>query len=118
VFIHCCGGVYEFIPDLIELGIDALNPVQVSAKNMDTKSLKEEFGDSLTFWGGIDTQNVLPFGTPQDVENEVKKRIADLAAGGGYVMTAVHNIQPDVRPENIVRMYESALELGKYPVTF
>ena len=117
LFIHCCGGVYEFIPDLIELGIDALNPVQVSAKDMDTKRLKENFGNALTFWGAIDTQNILPFGTPEDVENEVKKRIADLASGGGYVLTAVHNIQPDVRPDNIVRMYESAIEYGKYPVT-
>ena len=116
LFLHCCGSIKKFLPDLIELGVDIINPVQVSAKDMDTRELKEEFGNKLTFWGGIDTQKVLPFGTPDDVENEVKKRITDLAPGGGFVLAAVHNIQAGVRPENIIRMYETARIYGKYPI--
>lgn len=116
LFLHCCGSIYKFIPDLIELGVDIINPVQVAARNMNTKTLKEEFGNILTFWGGIDTQSVLPFGSPEEVENEVKKRISDLAPGGGYVLTAVHNIQAGVRPENICRMYDSARLFGNYPI--
>ena len=116
LFLHSCGSVSRFIPDLIEMGVDILNPVQVAAKEMDTKQLKSEFGNQITFWGGIDTQSVLPFGTPDDVEEEVKKRIADLAPGGGYVLTAVHNIQKGVSPENFCRMYEAANEYGKYPI--
>jgi uroporphyrinogen decarboxylase len=117
LFLHCCGSVYQFIPDLIEMGVDILNPIQVTAKDMDTNRLKKEFGDKMSFWGGIDTQEVMPFGSPDDVEREVKKRIADLAPGGGYVLTAVHNIQPGVSPENICRMYESAHKYGKYPIS-
>ena len=116
LFIHTCGSVYDFIPDLIETGIDILNPVQVSAKNMDTSKLKEEFGDKITFWGGgCDTQRVLPFGTPRDVEKEVKRRIEDLAPGGGFVFTQVHNIQAGVPPENIMAMYNAVKKYGKYP---
>ena len=97
VFFHSCGCVYPLIPDLIEAGIDILNPVQVNAAEMgDTKRLKREFGRDLTFWGGIDTQHVMPHGTPQDVKDEVKRRIDDLAPGGGYVFDTVHNIQADV----------------------
>jgi len=115
IFIHTCGSVYEFIPDFIEMGIDALNPVQVSAKDMDTKKLKSEFGKDITFWGGgCDTQEVLPFGTPSEVEEEVKKRIEDLAAGGGFVFTQVHNIQADTPPENIMAMYEAVKSFGRY----
>jgi uroporphyrinogen decarboxylase len=110
LLLHSCGSVYEFIPDIIECGIDALNPVQVSAANMDTRRLKREFGKELVFWGGgCDTQWVLPHGTPQEVKDEVRRRIDDLAPGGGFVFCQVHNIQPDVPPENIASMYE---ELG------
>jgi uroporphyrinogen decarboxylase len=116
LFLHCCGSIHPLISDLIELGVDILNPVQVSAKNMDTQRLKSEFGDRITFWGGIDTQHVLPFGSPEDVKNEVKKRIADLAPGGGYVLTAVHNIQAAVKPENICAMYDAARSYGRYPI--
>lgn len=108
LFYHCCGSVYRFIPDLLEIGIDILNPIQVSAKDMNTKRLKKEYGDKLVFWGAIDTQHVLPFGTPQDVENEVKRRIEDLGHGGGYILASVHNIQADVPPENIVAMFDTA----------
>lgn len=109
---HSCGSVYAFIPDLIEVGIDALNPVQVSARGMDTRKLKQEFGRDIAFWGAIDSQVVLSSGTPSRVRDEVKRRIDDLAGDGGYVLSAVHNIQPEVPPENIVAMYAAALEYG------
>ena len=105
VLFHSCGAVSEFIPLLIEAGVDALNPVQVSAAGMDTAELKRQFGDRLTFWGGgCDTQHVLRQGTRRQIEDEVKRRIADLAPGGRFVFTQVHNIQPDVPPENVTAM--------------
>lgn len=109
---HSCGSVYALIPDIIDIGIDALNPVQVAAAHMDTARLKREFGRQLTFWGAIDTQRVLPWGTPEEVRREVRRRMADLAEGGGYILSAVHNIQAEVPPENVVAMYEAALEFG------
>jgi uroporphyrinogen decarboxylase len=113
VMWHSCGAVYDFIPDLIDMGVDILNPVQVSAGNMgDTARLKKEFGKDIAFWGAIDTQRVLPFGTPAEVEQEVKKRIDDLAENGGYVVAAVHNIQDEVPAENIVAMFDTAREYG------
>jgi uroporphyrinogen decarboxylase len=113
ILYHSCGSVYALIPDLIEVGIDALNPVQVSAADMVTERLKREYGRELTFWGGIDTHRVLPTGTPAEVREEVKRRIDDLRENGGYVLSAVHNIQPEVPPENVVAMYEAALEYGR-----
>jgi len=107
LLLHSCGSIYELIPDLIEMGIDALNPIQVSAANMDTKRLKKEFGKDITFWGGgCDTQTVLPYKTVQDVKEEVRRRVDDLAPGGGFVFCQVHNIQADVPVENILAMYE------------
>jgi uroporphyrinogen decarboxylase len=117
LFLHSCGSIYKLIPDLIELGVDSINPVQVAAKDMDTKMLKQEFGKSLSFWGGIDTQHVMPNGTPEEVEEEVKQRLHDLAPGGGYILCAVHNIQPGVPPENVMTMYEAAQTYGEYPIT-
>jgi len=115
LFIHTCGSVYKLIPDLIEAGVEVLNPVQVAARDMDTARLKREFGDEITFWGGgCDTQRVLPFGTPQEVRDEVKRRIGDLAPGGGFVFNQVHNIQAGVPPENIEAMFDAALEFGSY----
>jgi uroporphyrinogen decarboxylase len=115
VYYHGCGAVFDLIPDLIDVGFDILNPVQVSARGMDTKRLKEEYGEDIVFWGGgVDTQHVLPFGTPQEVADEVKRRIDDLAPGGGFVFAAVHNIQALVPPENIVAAFETALEYGRY----
>jgi len=114
VIYHCDGAIYPLMNDFIEIGVDALNPVQVSAKGMDTRALKSEFGDRLSFWGGIDTHQVLPEGSPEDVREEVKKQIEILGKGGGYILAAVHNIQDDVKPENIVAMFESAKEFGNY----
>jgi uroporphyrinogen decarboxylase len=103
------------IPDLIDLGFDILNPVQVSARGMDSKRLKQTYGKDIVFWGGaVDTQSVLPFGKPQDVADEAKRRIDDLAPGGGFVFAAVHNIQAFVPPENIVALFDTALEYGRY----
>lgn len=115
LFYHGCGATRELIPDLIDLGFDILNPVQVSARGMDTQELKREFGQDIVFWGGgVDTQRVLPFGTPEEVAEEVKRRIDDLAPGGGFVFAAVHNIQALVPPENIVAAFDTALEYGWY----
>lgn len=117
LFLHSCGAVRAFIPDLIEIGVDILNPVQVAATGMDPKELKAEFGKDLTFWGGgCDTQKVLTFGTPDEVEAEVRQRIAELAPGGGFVFNQIHNVQPQVPAENIVRMLDAALEYGRYPL--
>jgi uroporphyrinogen decarboxylase len=115
VYYHSCGAVFDLVPDLIELGFDILNPVQVSARGMDTKRLKEEYGKDIVFWGGgVDTQRVLPFGKPDEVADEVKRRIDDLAPSGGFVFAAVHNVQALAPPENIVTVFETALEYGKY----
>ncbi len=113
LLLHSCGSIYETIPDLIEMGVDAINPVQVAAANMDSARLKREFGRDLTFWGGgCDTQTVLERGTPQEVREEVRRRCGDLAPGGGFVFCQVHNIQPTVPPENVMAMYEAVAELG------
>jgi uroporphyrinogen decarboxylase len=114
VIYHCDGAIYPIIQDFIEIGVDVLNPVQVSAKGIDTNLLKREFGDRISFWGGIDTSYVLPKGTPEEVKNEVHKRINDLRKGGGFVLAPVHNILDEVPPENIVTMYQIAVESGKY----
>jgi uroporphyrinogen decarboxylase len=112
LLLHSCGSIHDVIPDLIEIGVDAINPVQVSAANMDSATLKREFGRDLTFWGGgCDTQTVLARGTPRGVRDEVRRRCGDLAPGGGFVFCQVHNIQPDVPPENVMAMYEALAEL-------
>ena len=111
--LHSDGAIYPLIPDLIDIGVDVLNPVQVSAAGMDSQRLKAEFGGNLSFWGGIDTQHVLPWGTPEEVRSEVRTRIEHLAPGGGYVLGSVHNIQAEVPPENITAMFDSALEHGR-----
>jgi uroporphyrinogen decarboxylase len=115
IFYHSCGAVASLIPDLIESGIDILNPVQVSATGMDTKELKRQFGKDITFYGGgVDTQRVLPRGTVQEVKDEVRRRIDDLAPGGGFIFNTVHNIQADVPPQNIMAMWEALQEYGVY----
>ncbi len=116
IMFHCCGAAHHFFEDLIEIGVDIVNPIQVSSKGMDTQWLKEQFGDRLAFWGAIDTRQVLPRGTVDEVRKEVRRVIHDLAPGGGYVVNFVHNAQPDVPPENIVAMVEAAREYGHYPI--
>jgi len=115
LLLHSDGAIAPVIGDLIDVGVDVLNPVQVSAAGMgDTKRLKKEFGEHICFWGAIDTHHVLPFGTPEEVSDEARRRIEDLAPGGGYVLASVHNIQADVPPENICAMFEAAKEYGRY----
>lgn len=115
IFYHSCGAVKPFIPCLIEEGVNVLNPVQVNAAGMDTRELKKEFGKDITFWGGgVDTQRVLPHGTKQEIRDEVKRRIDDLAPGGGFVFAAVHNVQSDVSPENFMTMWEALQDYGAY----
>ena len=111
---HSCGSVVPFIDDLVEMDVDILTPVQVSAANMDSKRLKNDFGDRISFLGGIDTQRVMPFGTVDEVGAEVRRRIEDLAPGGGYILGAVHNIQSEVPPENILAMFNAAKKYGQY----
>ncbi len=111
VFLHSCGSIRPLIPDLIAAGVDILNPVQTSAKNMDPRQLKEEFGKQITFWGGgCDTQHVLPFATPDEVARHVREQIEIFAPGGGFVFNQIHNIQADIPPENIVAMFDTARE--------
>ncbi len=115
IFFHSCGSIREFLPDFIEMGIDIINPVHITATGMEPKQLKKDFGADIVFWGGgIDTQNTLPHGTPQQVRDEVKRNIEALAPGGGFVFNTIHNIQADVPPENIVAMYEALQEYGIY----
>jgi len=115
IWYHTCGAVAQLIPDLLDNGIDILNPVQISAENMHPQHLKDQFGDKLTFWGGaIDTQHVLPTATPQEVADHVRKNIEILKPAGGYVFNNVHNIQLGVPPENIVALFDTAYEHGFY----
>jgi uroporphyrinogen decarboxylase len=109
VMLHCCGAVRQLLPDLIEAGLDAMNPVQISGRGMEAESLKRDFGRDLVFWGGgCDTQRVLPDGTPDEVREHVRHQVAALAPGGGFVFQQVHNILSNVPPENIVAMFEAA----------
>jgi hypothetical protein len=117
IFEHSCGSVANLIGDLVDAGLEALNPVQTSAAGMDPRWLKATFGDRLTFWGGgVETQSTLPFGTPEEVRAEVAERIRIFAPGGGFVFNPIHNIQPSTPPENIAAAYEAALEFGAYPI--
>lgn len=110
-FIHSCGSVVELIPDFIEAGFDILNPVQTAAAGMDPKGLKERFGEQIVFWGGgVDTQRTLPFGTPEEVKAEVRDRVEIFGRGGGFVFSAVHNIQAGIPVENLVAMFEAFRE--------
>ena len=110
---HCCGACSEIIPDLIEIGVDVLNPTQTSAAHMDPFELKRNFGKDITFWGGLDVIHLLPIGTKQEVEDEVKRHIDALAPGGGYVLAPSHVIQQYTPAENVLTMYKTALEYGK-----
>jgi uroporphyrinogen decarboxylase len=116
IMLHSCGSVRRFIPDLIESGIQILDPVQPKAANMDALELKREFGDRLTFHGGIDIQQVLPFGSKEEVAEEVCRCIQAFGPGGGYILSPSHNIQADTPPENILAMCETAVKFGVYPI--
>ena len=110
VFMHNDGAIFDFLPTLIEMGVDILNPTQTSAKGMDPVKLKDQFGDRLVFWGAAcDTQGTLAFGTPDEVVREVEENLRIFAPGGGYVLGAVHNIQVGVPPENVIAMFDTAL---------
>jgi uroporphyrinogen decarboxylase len=114
-FLHSCGAIKELIPDLIDIGVDALNPVQVSATGMDTADLKAEFGNDITFWGGtVDPQKTLARGTPREVKAEAQRRINDLKPGGGFVIASIHNMQAQVPVENIQAFWEAIEEAGDY----
>ena len=113
IFMHSCGSIVPLIPDLIEVGIEILNPVQINAKGMDPKFLKENYGDDLTFWGGgADTRNILPFKSPEEVKKHIKELLEIFAPGGGFVWNTVHNILPDVPPENIVAIFDAIEEFN------
>jgi uroporphyrinogen decarboxylase len=115
IWYHSCGSVTEYIPDLLDNGIDVLNPVQIAAKDMDPKELKARFGDRLSFWGGgIDTQHVLPVASPNEVREAVRRNLKAFMPGGGYVFNNVHNIQADVPPENVLAMFDAVHEFGDY----
>jgi uroporphyrinogen decarboxylase len=113
VLLHSNGAIFPLIPSLIEMGVDILNPVQITAKGMDPARLKETYGSQIVFWGGaVDCQRTLPLGTPEEVAREVEANVKTLAAGGGYVCAAVHNIQPGVPPENVLALFDTARNLA------
>lgn len=111
---HTCGSVHDLLPDLLDSGIDILNPIQPGARNMEPERLKAEFGERLCFHGGFDTQGVLPFGSREEIENEVKRVMSALKPNGGYIFSAAHNIQNDVPAEHVLTMYRAAHRLGVY----
>ena len=116
-FIHSCGSVMALMPHLIEAGFDILNPVQVSAADMDPQQLKSRFGDRVTFWGGgVDTQHTLPFGTAEQVRSQVAERMRTFGPGGGFVFNSIHNVQARIPIENLRAMYQTVANNGSYPL--
>ncbi|MEX1327540.1 MAG: uroporphyrinogen decarboxylase family protein [Desulfobacterales bacterium] len=114
-FFHSDGNVRPLIPDFLEIGVDILNPIHIRAQNMAPAGLKRDYGKDLAFWGGgVDTQGILPRGTPQEVKDDVRRNIEALAPGGGYVFNTIHNIQADVPPQNLIAMWEALQEYGVY----
>jgi uroporphyrinogen decarboxylase len=115
IWYHTCGDCYKYIPELIDNGIDILNPVQIGLPNMEPEKLKEEFGRQLAFWGGgIDAQHILPFAKPDEIREHVRTNLEIFKSGGGYIFNNVHNIQAGVPPENIVALFDAAYEFGFY----
>ena len=113
-FLHSCGAISELIGDLIDIGVDALNPVQVSAEGMETAALKSKFGDDITFWGGtVDPQRTLARGTPEEVREETIRRIDELKPGGGFVIASIHNMQAHVPVENIIAAGGDKVAMGE-----
>jgi uroporphyrinogen decarboxylase len=113
---HTDGSVVPVLEDIVEMGVDILNPIQTSATGMDTYMMKEKYGDRLCFHGAIDVQQVLPFSTPDGVRYDVAKRIWDLGRSGGFILSTCHDVGEDVPPENVVAMFEAAHEYGRYPL--
>jgi uroporphyrinogen decarboxylase len=112
---HCCGSIPHFIPHFAEIGYDAVNPVQIAAFDMEPCSLKQRFGSSITFWGGLcDSQGTLPHGTPEEIRQEVKRNFDCFKPGGGFVAANIHNISAEVPPENIVAMFDAGKEFRIY----
>jgi len=116
IILHSCGSVYYAIPDLIEIGVDILNPVQPLARNMEPWRLKKDFGGKIAFLGGFDIQRLLPLGTIEEIREGAKKLIQEYAPGGGFIFAMSHNIEPDSPPENIVAAFDAAYEYGRYPI--
>ena len=117
-FIHSCGSIADLMPDLIEAGIEVFNPVQTNAYHMDPRELKRRFGSACTFWGGgIENVGVLNHGSRQQIRDMVFERMSIFSEGGGFVFNTVHNIMPDVPPENIVAMYEAVADFNKQYAT-
>jgi len=115
IWYHTCGGCRIYIPELIDNGVDILNPVQLSARGMDPAELKSEFGGKIVFWGGgIDSQRIFPFASPDEIRLQVKKNLEIFKPGGGYVFTNVHNIQADIPAESVVAFFDAAYQYGFY----
>lgn len=110
IYHHSCGSIANLLDDMVDIGIEILNPVQTTSRGMEADKLKKRFGQRLTFWGAIDTFNILPYGSVAEVKEEVKRKISDLGKGGGYVLGSVHNMQIDVPPENVEAMFKAAME--------
>jgi uroporphyrinogen decarboxylase len=108
VMLHCCGSIRALLPDLIDAGLDTINPVQITCKGMDAAGLKADFGRHFTFWGGgCDTRHMLPHGTPEEIQRHVREQVKTLRPGGGFIFQQVHNILADVPPQNIVAMLKA-----------
>ena len=113
-YAHSCGAIEPLLNDFIEMGLDIVNPVQLSAKGMDAKQLKDTYGDRLVFWGGgVDTQEMLPQGTPEEIAVQVRERLEILSRGGGYVFNTIHNIVGDTRAENIWAAFKAVHDFNE-----
>jgi len=113
ILYHSCGSIQDFMGDLIEIGVDIINPIQVGAKGMEPKILKKKYGNNIVFWGAIDTQKVLPFGSVQEVKIEVLNRIKELWSNGGYIVSTTQNIQSDITPKNICTLFDTLGNINK-----
>ena len=109
---HCCGSVADIMPDIIEIGLDVLESVQPEAAGMNPYGLKDQYGEKITFWGGLGSQSIVPFGTPQEIRDEVHHLCTEMAKGGGYILTPSKGLQPETPTENAVAVIESFLEHG------
>ena len=113
IFQHCCGSIFNVLGDMIDIGVEIINPVQTSAENMDPQRLKDTYGDRVCFWGGgVENQRILPFGTPEEVAAQAAERVKIFKPGGGFVFAAIHNIQQNTPPENILAAFDTAYETG------